>query len=182
MSQLRHLVEETLYDLRQSDNASSISANLAGLELLDQDDSVLPIIEEILLDVVSPELSSSSASLDAEALQGNRNLEKLKRLAPGVAIRKGGEFRGLSYVLGAYLKIGLVYSPSRAFAFLRSCNASVRERLLEIVLVFFDSDDARCTQSAIKCLKDYLEEEEAIGTSRMSSLARRNLDRLFDNE
>ncbi len=106
------LIEDTLYDRRHEEKETCFVVNNAGLELLNCTEEVLPLIEDVLRDVVRPTVAEDGSSLRRR-------------------------FRGLDYVWGAYLVISAKSCPERAIAFLREMPESLLAEAVAAFGMFF---------------------------------------------
>lgn len=112
---INQLILDTLHYRRAMAGGSCLTSNVAGLELLKCDSSVLWGIEKVLLDQVVPRSASN--------------------------IRD--EFLGLDYVFGAYAVVGSRYDPRRVVAFVRTMPGALQAEFVAVLPIFFRQHDGK---------------------------------------
>lgn len=110
---MNRLILDALRYRRATPGDSCFVSNMAGLELLKCDASVLDPIEKVLRTLVAPR-SGSQARKD---------------------------FLGLDYVLGAYAIIGSRYDPARVVDFMHTLPAALQTEFVAALPIFFRQDD-----------------------------------------
>lgn len=124
------LVFDTLYDRIRGDQTSCFTSNVAGESLLQSPASILPAIEKVLRETVEPALSVSGTNKIRDAAL-SQILGEYSSL--GVQL----VFRGLDYVLGAYLVVGARSDFARVASFLRTVSDTLLIEAISVIPVFF---------------------------------------------
>lgn len=137
------LVLDALYYRRATPGDSCFVSNIAGLDLLRCDASVLSRIEKVLRTLVAPR-SDSQARKD---------------------------FLGLDYVLGAYAIVGSRYDPARVVDFIRTLPAALQAEFVAALPIFFRRDDGEYSFD-IPPASELLEFVDASRTAEVESLRR----------
>lgn len=156
------LVLDTLYNRRRSDGASCLTVNQAGLTLLKSEVSIVPVIEQVLKEVVDPAVAGNWP--EGIKLPGLDPLwSEVIRHDPAVS-----KFPGLDYVLGAYLVLGVKSNPERIVDFLATVSPPLLVKTVLNIPVFFAregegynsgvSPDGRLMAFVRSLLKDECEE------------------------
>jgi hypothetical protein len=128
---MHSLVDDALYGRRMHRDGSCFTWNIAGAELIQGPDATLPVIEQVLRNVVAIRfmpLHGNDSTTKRDGLNGIHNQQ-------GEDVAR--EFPGLAEVLGAYLVIGTRTDSPHTFAFLRSLPISLRAKAIGVIGTFF---------------------------------------------
>lgn len=155
---LRELVFDALYDRRSRTGSHCFVVNEAGMELFRENATILPLIEDVLQDIVEGELVKEPAAQDITDV-----------------FTQGDAFPGLDYLLGAYLVLGGKYDPDRVIQFLESRSDELKQRAIATIPVFFDKDETgyRFTIGPTQQLRDFVEKETHSNNVRLRQMATR---------
>ena len=128
------LVLDALYDRHDGMDNTCLHTNQAGLILLESPASIIPAIEEVLLQIVEPALA---------AWQEDSAIVKLQRLLGEYSdLARHKPFPGLDYVLGSYLVIGAKSDWPRVARFLLGSSESLLAEAIMQIPVFFKPPSA----------------------------------------
>lgn len=153
LDSMQRLVTDSLYE-RSLRTESHFVFNVSGETLFSQGPDILPAIETVLSEDVLP------------AFVGGRDSEH--------------GFGGLTYVLGAYLVVGMKSEPTRVLTFVRSLPVGMLTRTLGIVPLFFGKPRGERslvvepTQEVI----EFLIEMKTCGHKQVESAATRSFEML----
>jgi hypothetical protein len=107
---LEKLVTDALY-FRQKIPNTCLQTNLAARELQEQSGEVLPVIEEVLVNVVVPQASSVAKRTD--------------------------RFMGLKNLIAAYMVLGSKHDAVRAVTFLRTLPLALQAVAVALIPLYF---------------------------------------------
>ncbi|HLN27890.1 MAG TPA: hypothetical protein VK395_09105 [Gemmataceae bacterium] len=152
------LVFDTLYERKPSDNQSCFVVNQAGLTLLKSSESYVPLIEQVLRELVDP------------ALSGDRSHTRT--------------FPGLDYVLGAYMVLGVKANPDRVVGFLATLSAPLLVEAVKNIPVFFAPEGEGYSPGIAPSqeLKKFVRELSKSESEDVRTAAARVMDRLIEDE
>lgn len=172
------LVLDTLYDRRQSDRQGCFTVNRAGLSLLKSPLSIVPVIEQVLREIVEPALSGGrTESSQFPALDPMWN--DVIRYNPAAS-----EFPGLDYVLGAYLVLGVKLNPDRVVSFLSTLSAPLLAEAIQNIPVFFAPKGQGYNPGIPPGheLKKFVQDMEKAEWEDVRTAAARVMERMAENE
>jgi hypothetical protein len=124
---IEELVLDTLYFRRTNPDASCLQTNVAGQELEQHSVEALPVIENILANIVGPRISESEVN---------------------------ETFHGLSGLLGAYIIIGSRSDVTRTIHFLSTLPTPLQAKAVALVPMRFRKAKFRPQEKGTNQLKE----------------------------
>lgn len=125
MCDIELLVIDTLYQRRISGGGCFIT-NQAGMQLLDSGSEAIPVIENVVRNIVTPLLE--------------QHVKEHGIVDPISTFQEGSPFAGLDWLLGAYWTLNAVADPQRAAEFMRAMPPSVVAEAVLSLVPFFRRD------------------------------------------
>jgi hypothetical protein len=141
MSNDKKLVLDALYYRELQQSESCLVSNTAGETLRQsRSASILPVIEQVLQEIVEPallEIQAKSAQMPhLDLSEWDPIFREIIRYDP-----VHSQFPGLPDVLGAYLIVGTKFDPDRMVHFLSTLSPRLLVEAIESILIFFSYPD-----------------------------------------
>lgn len=170
-NEIKNLIVDTLYDRAQAQAQahSCFVVNESGMKLLKRGSEALPEIERVLRSIVDPRLCEDYRQSPASKSEIENMFSEAK------------PFRGLNYVLGAYLVIGSKFDPRRLVEFLRSISEPLLLESLANIPVFFQksAEGFNFRIAPPKELIEFVESQLDSNSDAIRRAAARTIERSF---